>query len=965
MYLHGSHQFGLVCLSIIIAVFSSCMALQTVHIARGSDLNLHRQIAIGTGSIALGGGIWTMHFIGMLSFELCATVRYDPALTMLSILPGWAASWIALQIISRTHVTKWQLVLGGILVGLGIGAMHYSGMAAMKMGPLLRYDLGMFSTSILVAIGLATLALWIRFGLYQTTLSPLSRLLISGGVMGFAISGMHYTGMAAARFIGVPEEAEKVILLDTTLVSFALSSFTITVTVLVTATNGLMRYRQLFLKMEESDSSIRAIVATAIDGIITINSHGIVQAFNQSAERLFGYLAHEVIGRNINMLMPYPDRSQHDSYITNYLTSGIPKIIGSGREVSGLRKDGSLMPMRLAVGKVDLPGEPLFVGFVTDITEHRELEFSLRETAARAEQAALAKTVFLANMSHEIRTPMNAIIGFTELLLKGDLTSLQRTHLNTVCQSSRSLLSLLNDILDTTKLEKGSVELEIIDFSLKELASQVVASLSLTASAKGLLLMSDYPDDMDEYFKGDPLRIRQVLVNLISNAIKFTVQGTVTLEFYPHYDKIHVLVKDTGIGMSSQQLESIFDPFIQADVSISRRFGGTGLGTTISRQLVELMGGNIQVDSELGKGSVFHIFLPLQKGSKPSEMHALDTTTSQLPALKILVADDVPQNVELVALTLQDRGHQVSVAKDGLEALEKFMLQRFDVVLMDVHMPLVDGLEATRRIRDYEHAHNLAPTPIIALTASVMESDKNAARAAGMNGFAVKPLEVARLLAEMARVLEINTSLPTSDNAETTNQQVLIDWHAGLRLWGDMSRLTRAIKSFLADVFTHHPLLGGTTEQIDWVAAAASLHGIRGAASNLALVRTAELAAKMEEQIREGRHVGINPLFESLRQTLVSVSNELSLTRPAASSPTFPSDTLSQTEVLAHIQLLVTCLERNELDDQSLQAVCAHLHASSEHTVANALFNAFDTFDFDRAKMQLQQLLHALSKEVK
>jgi len=334
----------------------------------------------------------------------------------------------------------------------------------------------------------------------------------------------------------------------------------------------------------------------------------------------------------------------------------------------------------------------------TDISERRALEASLREAAEKAEQAAAAKTTFLANMSHEIRTPMNAVIGFSELLLKGELSATQRAHMTTVHQSARSLLGLINDILDTTKLEKGGVTLESIDFSLREVAQQIVTSLRLNAEKKKLNLILDYADDMPEYFKGDPLRIQQVLTNLLGNAIKFTQQGMVRLHLFRDGERVGVEVWDTGIGMTPEQLSRIFDPFSQADASISRRFGGTGLGTTIASQLIELMEGTISAESELGKGSVFRLSLPLKPGDKPA-IQANALGISKLPALNVLIADDVPQNVELLTLLLEEAGHTVTAASDGTQAIELFFAARYDLVLMDVHMPNVDGLEATRRTR--------------------------------------------------------------------------------------------------------------------------------------------------------------------------------------------------------------------------------------------------------------------------
>lgn len=958
---HGTYNPGLVVLSILVSIFSATMSLQTAQIARKAESMLHRHIAIATGAFALGGGIWTMHFIGMLSFELHTHVHYSTGLTLLSLLPACAASWLALRMLASAKVTEVHLIMSGTLTGLGIGAMHYSGMAAMQTSLQMRYDPLTFILSILLAIALAVFALWVHYGLRRTALTSIQRLLVSGTFMGSAIAGMHYTGMAAVRFIGVPDNTPSSVLLDTTFASIALSTFTVTVTVLVFALNGLMHSRKLYremeennLKIEESKSRMDAILDTAVDGIITIDSRGLIQSFSHSAERLFGWKADEAIGRNIKMLMPEPDQSQHDGYLHNYKTSGTPKIIGIGREVMGLRKDGSLMPMRLAVGRVDLPNERLFVGFVTDITERHALEASLRETAERAERAATAKSTFLANMSHEIRTPMNSIIGFTELLLQGNLTSAQRNHLNTVRQSSGLLLGLINDILDTTKMENGSLTLESIDFSLKGLALQIESSMRLGAQDKHLTLTPHYPNDMPEYFKGDPLRILQVLTNLVGNAIKFTEHGRVDVSFSYVKAMVHVQVADTGIGMTPQQAESIFAPFTQADASISRRFGGTGLGTTIARQLVEQMGGSIEVKSELGLGSIFHVRLPLLIGQKPPAP-LLAVPQQVLPPLKILIADDVPQNLELLTLTLGDRGHQVVTARNGDEAIEKFVDDHFDLILMDVHMPGTDGLQATRLIRQYERTHFRSHTPIIALTASVLAEDRQTANQAGMDGFAVKPLDVPRLFDEIAEVLKIERpSSPSSKTGQIAPQSNLIDWSAGILLWGSEKRLAKALEQFLEAVATNYPLPDEADSDIDWDTTLFSLHGIHGATGNLALPAVAELACTLEDMVRTGWHDEARLQIRELRTLLESATWELHVGNTSSLNAPPSSLQTPAPELLANMHELLACLGHNELNDSALENVCSGLESLGERSHAQGLRAAVDAFEFGRAHALLQ-----------
>lgn len=957
----GSHHAGLVLLSLCVSIFTATMALQTAHIARRARRAMHYYAAILSGALALGGGIWATHFIGMLAHQLPVPVSYSAPLTMLSLLPAFAASGFALRMLAMSRVTPRHMLFGGTLVGLGIGAMHYSGMAAMRVPLEMHYDSLLFGLSILIAIALSILALWMGYGLERTKLPPYVRTGGSGAVLGMAIAGMHYTGMAAVRFTGQAQPTHNEVVVSTLTVALMLAGLAIMLTVLVVAINGLIRVQELYRSVREGSVRLRAILDTAVDGIITIDAKGLIQDFNQSAERLFGWTAQEVKGRNIKMLMPEPYQSAHDGYLKNYQESGQPKIIGIGREVVGLRKDGSHMPMRLAVGRVDLPGELLFVGFVTDISDRHALEASLREAAEQAEQAVAAKSTFLANMSHEIRTPMNSIIGFTELLLQTRLDETQRGHLETVRQASSSLLRLINDILDTTKLEKGQFELEFSDFSLKAVAMQVESSMRLSAHEKHLSFRVQYPDDMPEYFKGDPLRVLQILNNLVGNAIKFTLKGGVELVFAHRPGAVHIQVRDTGIGMSSEQVEIVFAPFAQADASISRRFGGTGLGTTIARQLAEQMGGSIAVESALGFGTTFHVHLPLILGKRPIKSPAPQPAAISIPPQHVLIADDVPQNLELLTLILEREGHTVRMAHNGREALKAFKENSFGLVLMDVHMPELDGLQACRLIREYERDHRRERTPVIALTASVMAEDRRAASLAGMDGFAVKPLDAPQLLSEMSRVLKLvpEATAEPLDSDPQANEAGLIDWERGLALWGEKDRLLEALTRFFASVETKYPLSESDDAADTKQRLIFSLHGIRGAAGNLAMPDLARQAGALESRLREGQAPEREEL-DALMSLVQCYRAEVNAVRAAEVSED-TSAGRDRPEIFpdlpATARRLLAVLRRQELDDDLLAAVREELERQGEHARSLALWNAVDGFEFGKAVEILEDLM--------
>ncbi|MBV8503384.1 MAG: PAS domain S-box protein, partial [Paucibacter sp.] len=615
----GGYEPWMVALSVLVASATSALALQLAGMAATLAGRL-RQLTLLSGSLAMGGGIWSMHFIGMLAFSLCTQVEYNATITLASMVPSVLASWVALSLLSRGKLGRSLWVLGGVLVGAGIGAMHYAGMAAMELSPLLRYDPLWFGASIVVAVLLAMLALWVRFGL-QDRVPPLVAVLLGGLVMGCAIAGMHYTAMGAARFIGVGDEL-CVNRVDHRYLALAITVVTLTISLLTAGANGLLRYRALNRQLGLEKERIQSMLDTAVDGIVTLDGRGLIQSINGAAERLFGWQAAELLGKHVSQLMPDPGAEGREAQLQRYVRTGKHGADSAGRDVTALHRDGHEIPIRLAVGRIEHLGELHFIAFITDIAERQRMEQALRDSEEQyrslianspgvtfrccgedanwnmvlvsdamltlsgwpaqdflggrvhygelvhpddrervsaaihaavaagepyaieyrlscrdgserwvsetgrgvrhtshdhgwidgvivdiseakrlqqqlhhakesAEAAVAAKSNFLANMSHEIRTPMNAILGFTELLLDTTLTELQRKHLTTVRGSARSLLGLLNDILDTAKLEHGSVELETRVLSLVQLCQDVLATLELNARRKGLALGLD------------------------------------------------------------------------------------------------------------------------------------------------------------------------------------------------------------------------------------------------------------------------------------------------------------------------------------------------------------------------------------------------------------------------------------------------------------------------------------------
>jgi PAS domain S-box-containing protein len=510
--------------------------------------------------------------------------------------------------------------------------------------------------------------------------------------------------------------------------------------------------------LEDAETRLRTILDNVLDGIIMVDGSGTVISINPAVVKMFGYEAGDIVGRNIEMLMPEPNRSNHDSFSARYESTGTLRAIGVGRELEGLTKAGLTFPMELTVTEVLFHGQRMFVGLVRDITERKRAEDMSRQAKAAAEAANRTKSDFLANMSHEIRTPLNAILGMAYLAQRANPTPRQQTYLTKIGIAGQSLLGIVNDILDFSKIEAGKLEAEHIIFSLDEVLDNVVDIVGQKAEEKGIAIVCTVSPEVPRSLIGDPLRLGQILINLVHNAIKFSDKGEVVVRVMAEdvtLDNVGLAfsVRDHGIGMSEEQVANLFQSFNQADTSFTRRYGGTGLGLAISKQLCELMEGTISVESEIGKGSTFLFSLNFPIA-----------TEEQFPARKsrekplkrsVLIVDDSEMTRRLLLGMVQANGFLARAVSSGEEALSALVHgshvgQPFDLVLMDWRLPGMDGIEASRRIKEHP---TLTPIPAI-LIISAFESEEvlRGLKEPRFDGFLVKPITEAVLMRTIASI---------------------------------------------------------------------------------------------------------------------------------------------------------------------------------------------------------------------
>jgi PAS domain S-box-containing protein len=517
------------------------------------------------------------------------------------------------------------------------------------------------------------------------------------------------------------------------------------------------------LEAEELKARLAALVDSSHDAIIGGTPEGIIHTWNKSAERIFGYKAEEIKGQHLKVLVPEKNLSYLEDILAR-LKRGEETVQQEGE---CLRKDGELTYVSVTVSPVyDLAGQITGASIVVrDISKRKAMERALRQTSKelsiardQALEASNLKSAFVANISHELRTPLCAILGMTELLTYGELSDEQQEIVQMLKDSSQALLSIVNDVLDLSKIEAGKMSLDTAPFNLIFLVQECARALALGAREKGLFLKTNVDHRIPEIVVGDASRVRQTLLNLIGNSIKFTEVGGITVELSSESEvedsvSVRFSVTDTGIGISPEEQHLLFQPFTQVDGSDSRKYSGTGLGLSISKHFVEMMQGRIGVESKKGEGTVFWFVIPFKKceqeaGSKAPSLVDAASLSSVFSGRNILLVEDNVILQKLLVKQLGNVGARVQVVSSGVEAVKAVETADFDIILMDCQLPEMDGFEATEAIRKFESDRGNR-TPIIALTAGVLAGDRERCLNVGMDDYLSKPTSMKQLLEKL------------------------------------------------------------------------------------------------------------------------------------------------------------------------------------------------------------------------
>jgi PAS domain S-box-containing protein len=622
--------------------------------------------------------------------------------------------------------------------------------------------------------------------------------------------------------------------------------------------------RQNLAAIHRQQAQLTGIIDSAMDAVVMIDAGQRIALFNPAAESMFGRKAADVIGAPLDTLLPASSHGVHARHIETFgAANTITRRMGSARPIHGMRADGSTFPIEASIAKLDADGHRYYTAILRDVSQ-RQIDQRARSDA---EQASRTKSSFLANMSHEIRTPMNAIIGLTHLLRRASPLPGQVDRLDKIDVAGKHLLSIIDDILDISKIEAGQIRLESTDFHLSAILDNVQSIIADQARIKGLKVSVD-ANGVPRWLCGDPTRLRQALLNYAGNAIKFTERGEIAIRAILLDERegslqVRFEVQDTGIGISQEQQSRLFMDFEQADPSTTRKYGGSGLGLAITRRLAGLMGGEAGVRSRPGDGSTFWFTANLTRGHgvvpvlETSKGDAETTLRQRFRGASILLVEDNEINREVALELLHSVGLAVDTAENGSEAVERIRQHDYELILMDMQMPVMDGLAATRIIRALPQGSN---KPILALTANAFSEDRDQCLQAGMDDCIVKPVNPEALYGSLLRWLPRSARVPTPADLSPANPSSEpmsmdaalaalqgVDTAYGLKVMhGDIDRFARLLVKFAGTSQAEVDALQSSTATGNTATAVRLAHSLRGAAGSVGATELADAVADLE-----------------------------------------------------------------------------------------------------------------------
>ncbi len=701
-----------------------------------------REAKLALCGVIGGAAIWGTHFIAMLGYDLGVRTSYDPGLTALSLLMICGGLWLGFSARSRFDGPR-GAVIAGVLIGAVVAAMHFIGMAGVRASGAFSWDVGLVATAVLSGMVLWSCAFEAlgRGGPRRTAFAM--------GYAVLAICALHFISMGAATFVPDASAVSATSGLSETRLAIAAAMMA----AVVVGAAGVLTLIS-YLSHSSALTHLREAIDAMPDALGFYDAQDRLLVWNARYAEVNSECAHLLeVGRPFEDILRagleqgyyLEAEGREDDWVTErlaarrQLSSSLEQQTIAGRWIR-------VQDRRTSDGGV--------VTVVNDITDLKEDARILAEARDAAETANRAKSEFLANMSHEIRTPLNGVVGVAQALASTQLDHRQKEMLALIQSSSKTLQHLLSDILDLARVESGRMEIRNEPFDLERAVREAAQLYAATAQEKGLQFFVEIDQDCGVWVDGDITRLKQILTNLVSNAVKFTNTGFVSLTATrcAGQDGVPVFrftVEDTGEGFGAEAKSRLFERFEQADGTITRRFGGTGLGLAICRQLATMMDGDLDCESEVGGGSAFILTVPMALADAPTP--ALEVVANAAPmeptqAPRVLLADDHPTNRKVVELILTNAGIELTSVENGAEAVQAWRDRAFDLVLMDMQMPVMDGLSATREIRLHETVGGDRRIPIIMLTANALPEHVEAARAAGADRHLAKPFNAQELL---------------------------------------------------------------------------------------------------------------------------------------------------------------------------------------------------------------------------